>query len=375
MGNFESFGATDTGSAQATAFNESMFNEGYPQLAKPGGTDTTGGARTAVEPERSFEVKPTDRVDESGRRGSDSRPSNLSSEHPSPFVMAAAFQALKDNVGVDLTKPDAWLVDPNNPEQAYFADRLPKAVDLLPGLPSGVEVKGMASTETPDPVNDFLREQGFDIQLRQSDDPYGLYLAGTLKVNDDWSARAKKMEGNDGKVYDSVYKSGHVLDINGRQIAEIHSNEDKGIKVYAIPMPEDLPGYKVNELAEDFIKQAHAMGPLNPEDRKRIEFPMVDMNSQAEIDGLKGMIVNGTDLYIEQAKMQTIVQMDETGFLAKQAAAVGIAIKSLAPKDPPADFQVKDKFIFAVADMNGNLIFASHIGQQNWNRPNEVAKK
>lgn len=38
--------------------------------------------------------------------------------------------------------------------------------------------------------------------------------------------------------------------------------------------------------------------------------------------------------------------MDETGFLAKQAAAFGIKARSVQV-DPPVDFQVKDKFIFA----------------------------
>lgn len=367
MGNFEGFRGNDSGgSTQADVFSSNFWSdlqkESPTKVAKVG-TDT--GAKPHV---HGAEDTPRPRETDAPAIPPEVAPGApvLSKEHPSPLVSAAAFDALK-KIGVDLTEPGAFLPDPNNPEQLYFADRLPKAVDLLPNLPKGVEVKGMASKETPDPVNDFLKKEGFDISLQKDpDDPNGLYLAGTLKVKDDWNASAHNMEANDGKTYPSVQKGGYVFDIDGMKGAEIHSNDDKGIKVYAIPMPEDLPGYKVNELAEQFVKKAHDQG--TPEDRKRIEFPMVDLNSQQTIDGLIGMKVANSDLEIKQAQMQTIVKMDEDGFEAKQAAAFGIATKS-AVKDPPVDFQVKDKFIFAVADSNGNLVFATQIGQENWKRP------
>lgn len=299
----------------------------------------------------------------------------LSKEHPSPLVSAAAFDALRRDVGVDLTKPGAFKPDPNNPEQIYFANRLPGAVETLSRLPSGVEIKGKASREVG-PVNEFLKQQGFDIQLKDQKDPTSLYLAGTLKVTDDWSAKARQMVASDGKTYDSVQKRGTVFTVDGVRMAEIHNNPEKGIKVYAIPMPENLSGYEVNQRAEALLRNMSNKivggGAQDIKNNALIEFPMVDMNSQQDIAGLIGLGTDvnatGKDLYIKQAKMQTIIQMDESGFLAKQAAAFGMVSRS-AQIDPPVDFQVKDKFIFAVTTTSGDFVLASHIGQENWKRP------
>jgi|GEM_PF-788528 hypothetical protein len=307
----------------------------------------------------------------------------LSKEHPSPLVSAAAFNALRRDLGVDLTKPGAFKPDPENPEQIYFANRLPDAVQTLERLPKGVEIKGKASKEVG-PVNEFLKQQGFDIQLKDQKDPTSLYLAGTLKVTDDWSAKARQMVANDGKSYDSVQKLGTVFTVDGVRMAEIHNNPEKGIKVYAIPMPENLSGYEVNQRAETLLRNmSNKMVGGGAQDIKNnalIEFPMVDMNSQQDITGLIGLGTDvnatGRDLYIKQAKMQTIVQMDESGFLAKQAAAFGMVARS-AQIDPPVDFQVKDKFIFAVTTTSGDFVVATHIGQENWKRPpkREAAEK
>jgi len=302
-------------------------------------------------------------VSESFQQGS----AELSKEHPSPLTLAAAFDALRRDVGVDLTKPGTWNPDPNNPEQMYMTDRLPGAVESLSSLPSGVEVNGKAAKGDVEPVNQFLKQQGFDIELKSEDDPRALYLAGTLEVKDDWEAKAKKMVANDGKSYDSVYKDGLVYNVDGQDVVQIHDNEDKGIKVYAIPMPEDLPGYEVNRRAEEIIgKLQTAQGT-----ESKVEFPMVDMNSQSQISGIIGMGVKNSDLEITQAVMQNIVKMDETGFQAKQAAAIAILERSI-PRPDPAAFQVKDKFIFAVATSDGKFVFASQIGQENWKRPAKV---
>ncbi len=292
---------------------------------------------------------------------------NLSKDHPSPLTSAAAFDALKRMVGVDLTKPGVWDVNQKNPEQVYFADRLPGAVERLGRLPSGIDVKGMAAKGKPDEVNKFLKDQGFDIQLKDQKDPRSLYLAGTLKVSDDWTAKAKKMTANDGKDYDSVYKTGNLFNVDGKTVAQIHENAEKGINVYAVPMPENMSGVDINKKAEEIL--AKIKEGAGKQANKRVEFPMVDLNESGDITGIVGMGVKDSDLYIKEAKVQSIVQMDETGFDAKQAAAFGLAKRSVAPADPKADFQVKDKFLFIVADNNNELVMAKQVGEENWKRP------
>lgn len=132
-------------------------------------------------------------------------------------------------------------------------------------------------------------------------------------------------------------------------------------------MPENMSGVDINKKAEEIL--AKIKEGADKQANKRVEFPMVDLNESGDITGIVGMGVKGSDLYIKEAKVQSIVQMDETGFDAKQAAALGLKKRSIAPADPAADFQVKDKFLFIVADNNNELVMAKQVGQENWKRP------
>jgi hypothetical protein len=289
----------------------------------------------------------------------------LSKEFPSSFVMAGAFGALKDLTGTDLTKPGAW--NPRNPEQQYFAEQLPAAARDLPSLPSAIKVAGAASVGDPTPVNDFLKKQGMDIQLHRGD-KNSLFVAGTESIEGSWKATAKTLQMNDGQERPSIYKDGKVHEVNNQQVAEIQSTDD--MKVYAIPLPND----KQNMIGVDVQKYAQSVVAKIAEQEKagldgqsgKVEFPMTDLNSKQELTGLIGLRSKDNTMQVAQAKMQTQLQMDEFGFKAKQAAAM--AMTRGLHMDPPA-FQVKGKFIFAVATPTGQLALATEVDYADMKRP------
>ncbi len=172
------------------------------------------------------------------------------------------------------------------------------------------------------------------------------------------------MKAADGKDYPAVYKSGTVHDVNNVQVAEIHSTPD--MKVYAIPAPKDMNGVDVQKYAVSIVSKIHDQQTHGLDGQEvPVQFPMVDMNSKADLTGLIGLVSKDQSYVIAQAKMQTMLQMDENGFKAKQAQSMEVLTKGLSP--PP--FQIKDKFIFAVATADGNLAFATQVGQENWKRP------
>jgi hypothetical protein len=291
--------------------------------------------------------------------------SKLSKEFPSSFVLAGAFTALKDLNGTDLTKAGAW--NPKNPEQQYFADQLPAAARDLPSLPSAIKVSGAASVGDPTPVNDFLKKQGMDIQLQRGD-KNSLFVAGTESIEGSWKAKAQTLQMDDGKDHPSIYKDGKVHDVNNQQVAEIQSTPD--MKVYAIPLPADkqnMSGVDVQKYAQSIVGKIAAQETAGLDGKPgKVEFPMTDLNSKQELTGLIGLQSKDKTIQVAQAKMQTQLQMDEFGFKAKQAAAVGMTRG--IEFNPPA-FQVKGQFIFAVATPAGQLALATQVDYADMKRP------
>jgi hypothetical protein len=318
-------------------------------------------------PPRTYKVN--DRVDEVGQTGKPS--GELSKEFPSPYVIAKAWEAMGQDAAKALSRPGVW--NPTNPEQKFFADQLPQALADLHNLPDIIKLDGKASRGTPEPVNAFLKQKGFDIKLEDSGSKDSTYVAGTLSIEDKWDskARAQKLTANDGKTYDSVWKSGTVHEVNNQQVAEIQNQN--GLRVFAIPAPQSMDGYKVQQKAIDMVGKIVAQEKAGLHGQQgKVEFPMVDMDSQQKLPGLVGLQSKDGYYSIDQALMQTKVQMDENGFKAKQAFAAEIRTRSIQ-MDPPTLMQVKDKFIFVAATEDGRVVFASDIGQQNWKRPPQTS--
>jgi hypothetical protein len=314
------------------------------------------------------EATPDGRVSDKGivpAAGDGGAASKLSKEFPSPFVLAGAFGALKYLTGNDLTKPGVW--NPKNPEQQFFAEQLPQAARDLPSLPRAIKVDGAASVGDPGPVNDFLKKAGMDIQLKKGD-KNSLFVAGTESVEDSWKAKAKTLQMDDGKEHPSVYKNGKVHEVNNQQVAEIHSTDD--MRVYAIPLPKDkenMTGVDVQKYAQSVVAKIADQEKAGLDGQPgKVEFPMTDLSSKQELTGLIGLQSKNGSFQVAQAKMQTQLQMDEFGFKAKQAAAMEVT-RSLS-KDPPA-FQVKGKFIFAVATPSGQLALATQVDYDDMKRP------
>ncbi len=304
-------------------------------------SDRTGGAATAGE-------------------------AKLSKEFPSSYVLAGAFASLKGQTGIDLTKAGTW--NAKNAEQQYLATQLPGAANDLSTLPSAIKISGAASVDDPTPVNEFLKKNGMDIQLQKGDKD-SLYMAGTASVEDTWRAKAKNMETDDGQVRPSIYKDGKVHEVNNQSVAEIHSSPD--MRVYAIPLPKDkqnMSGVDVQKYAQNIVGKIAAQEKAGLDGEvKKVEFPMVDLNSKQDLTGLIGMQTKDGKISIDQAKMQTELQMDEHGFKAKQGVAAQMTLRSMS-MDPPA-FQIKDRFIVAVATPSGQLALATQVDYADMKRP------
>ena len=273
----------------------------------------------------------------------------LSEEFPSMYVLGKALQA----AGLDTAK---WK--PTNPEQKYAIDHLATATAELEKIPDGI-IDGMASEGDEKPVNKFLKDKGFDIQLNPIG-PNEVAMAGTLQLKGAWAGRASEME-VDGKKYDSVvlndFSGADTFKVGDRTVAKLYSKD--GVTVYATPYTEDLKGFEVAQKAKE----------LTPgDDAKRdtytnVELPMVDMDSSVKLSGLLGMSSEEGNT-ISQAKMQTKLKIDEKGFSAEQGVAVA------SSRGFSSTFEIKDDFLFwAVADGASEPLFATMVGKENWKDP------
>lgn len=247
----------------------------------------------------------------------------------------------------------------NTPQKELLsAIKDPAVKALADSLPPGMLD---AAAGNPKQVNDFLEKKGFG-RLLQETNPKESAVAATLSIQKDWKAEKSTMQSGD-KTYTSVDKDGKVYNVDGKKFAELYSDPKDGITVYAIPNKPGMTGEQAMKEAKNLISKADASTLV---DEGKIRAPMIDLSKTEDLNWLKGMHATNTDLTVRQAKMQTMLKMDENGFDAKQAIAMSATRGFKQPVEPK--FQLNTEFTFVVAK-DGKPVFAIPVEKEDWKDP------
>jgi hypothetical protein len=274
----------------------------------------------------------------------------LSAEYPSEYAIARAFQA-----GNMLNKD--WMT--SNTEQRYLVDHLGRSASELGQIPRGV-IDGIASVGDEKPINNFLQQHGFDIKLdRLGKDDVG--LAATLALKGAWSGEASQL-----KVDNKTYPAALVHDVKtfkqgNTDVVQLYKKD--GITVYAAPIgDEKLSSFQVTQKAQGLTPNASTPS----ESANTVLLPMVSKNVSVELDGLKGMrATDGT--HISQAKMQTKLAIDESGFDVKQGVAFAVSKGMNFPLTIDKPF-----IVWATCDGCSEPLFATTVDQRYWKDPKKA---
>jgi hypothetical protein len=274
----------------------------------------------------------------------------LSSEYPSEYAIARAFQA-----GNMLNKD--WMA--GNAEQRYLVDHLGRTASELQQVPHNV-IDGIASAGDEKPINNFLEKHGLSMRLdRLNRDDVG--FAATLALKGSWSGERSEIT-----VDNKTYPAALVHDVKtfkqgNTDVVELYKKD--GITVYAAPVGnEKMTSFQVTEKAQSLTPNRST--PSGSE--TSVLLPMVSKDVQVELDGLKGMrATDGTR--ISQAKMQTKLAIDEKGFDVVQGVAFA------ASKGISFPLTIDKPFIvWATCDGCSEPLFATTVDQRYWKDPKKA---
>jgi hypothetical protein len=259
-----------------------------------------------------------------------------------------------------MTSSPEWANAPwkgANESQQKLLDAIkdPKVAALAKSLPEGMLD---AQAGSPKEVNDFLEKKGFGRLLQERPDEEA--VAATMNIKKDWTADKSRLVSGD-KEYSSVDKNGKVYNVDGKPVVELFKDPNDGITIYAIPNKPGVTGEQAMEQAKKLIPKADQS---HLTDEGKIRAPMLDLSATEDLNWLKNM--KGGDLTVTQAKMQTTLKMDENGFDAKQAIAMGASRGIKIPKPPV--FQLDSEFTFVIAK-DGQPVFAIPVEKNSWKDP------
>jgi hypothetical protein len=209
------------------------------------------------------------------------------------------------------------VLTPVNGEQAVFIDSFGDMMDDVVGM----DCVSSKSSIGADGVNQWLRSEGFDIQL----DDVGpeLCVASVMRVLIEWlyAGNSSVVTGADGKDYEAVsMKSNgvtisHVVQAHKYPVIRVAGKSGETVCMSMIDeMPTTQEGMflKISEL--DGVRAASHQF-------EGVSFPKIDLDDQPDIGWISGLGIS-KGMGVHQAKQQTRFKMDEKGAKVESAAAV-----------------------------------------------------
>jgi len=198
------------------------------------------------------------------------------------------------------------------------------------------EIESKVSIGTVEPVNKFLKDKGFDIQLDQLKTPEDLAIASVLELLLKWIDVGIK-----GKIHynNSEYTGVHlesgvnVMDVGiGYGISTIGpvgiiNTRNKDKVLMTIPSKKPNTSFEVLDMARSLILCEKR--PSEYYESYNLSFPMIDLDIKPDINWLVDMWTWRTDnpdkgWNIDQALQQTKVKLNEEGCEIKEAVAIGV---------------------------------------------------
>lgn len=300
---------------------------------------------------------------------------------PSSSSVPHTFADVLNRVTAEAWIEDAqWQFPPEGAEfekdRAKLEDELPKLTEIMKGA-AGM---GNAGCEK---INTFLRENGFSIQLEPSGRENSAYAASILDVPFEWKTPGKKVDI-------------HLTDDKGVELRT--DGKDSPISVEGVKLsgdfevmqtPKGTPVLKIGTKGDETVYMVPAYGKNLPQDavtlRRQIDslktkltassekydtaqFPMVDYSKSGDIAELKGAEIKGTDKYLDQAKYEHILKMNEVGGRAKASAAVEMATRWFEIEPETKDLKITGSFLIWV-EKGGTPVFQAQIQPDAMKRP------
>src|SRR3989344_5162663 len=201
------------------------------------------------------------------------------------------------------------------------------------------ELKSRAD-KTVDPINQWLRENGFNIQLDSFSTSGGIAVASILKLLVQWL-----IPGDVVTIRDQ-YPGVRIPTKNSRATFFTASGHNDPIACLAtqdttnVYLTMSPPPATVLEMM-DKIQQIRTRRQYN-EDYGAIRFPMVDLRQQPDMSWLSGMTTfdnAGVQAFIDQALMEVLFKMNEKGARAEVAFTASV----LRSRSIPAPYHIIDE--------------------------------
>jgi hypothetical protein len=260
------------------------------------------------------------------------------------------------------------------PERAPVTDEQEQFLelfeDLLTAIPELQELQSMADMSAG-PVNAWLKERGFDIELPEPDEN-GFAVASILDILVNWLHTGKRtfIKGvNTGEEYTGVHLNNgvtvaHLPAVHDNPVVRIATKEGYSVCMSMVDnVPEGITGLflKVAELEQVKATSHHFDG---------VQFPMIDLDEKPDISWINGLQF-GQGLYVSSAMQQTKFRMNEKGARIESAAGMSIMRSMVSNKKLP---HVIDKPFLLWVNKDGLdfPVFAGLLCEDVWKEPSAL---
>ncbi|MEO5949778.1 MAG: hypothetical protein ABIP74_05215 [Candidatus Saccharimonas sp.] len=255
-----------------------------------------------------------------------------------------------------------------NDEQQALLERYGKYATAIEHMSS---LKCWAK-RTAEEINEILAEHGFSIRLKSwGNDPNRF---GTVSINDilvEWSEPGTPKElKTEAGTYDGFLMPSHSFDViwvagHDEPILELST---KGAELVYITVAPDPGG--LLELVEAVEKLRSGTWRLGG-DFEKVHLPMVKLDQRPDIDWVLGL--NSGPWEVAEAVQQVIFGMSQHGARAKEATALAIVFRGMAPA--PKIYRVDRPFLVWIEHPDVEVpVFQAYITTEHWNDPGDLAQ-
>ena len=249
---------------------------------------------------------------------------------------------------------------------------------FLPNEALSIEEIQTKASQMAGELNQFLKENGFDIELEE----FGPDEFGAVSILDQlvyWMEKGEEVHIYNGQTeYPGVSLemgvTAHEIPGHNHPVITIHTKnkedfEEVGDATVYISILDDPPS------GFNLIKKAMELQEVTSFVQcDEVQFPMIDLNLQGELDWVVGMATqatNGQDWRVSKGIQQTKFRMDEVGARVQDAGAMAVAIGMPSPPiviDKPFLLWISKKGLTYPT-------FTTFLDTDVWSRPKSVREK
>lgn len=223
-------------------------------------------------------------------------------------------------------------------------------------------------------LNSWMKERGFEIQLKPFEKPEDFGVVSILDVLVEWIEPGRKTTIlKDDKSFQAVKISSDNSDVmmstkhpNPIAVLETKSGE----RVCLTVAEQELSGFELTNKCCELSKsktQIHKYGD--------VIFPMVSLNQEVDISWLKNLWCIGNDspsgniAKVAQAFQQTKFRMNEIGARAESAVAIGM-MRCASVRYPPPPLVIDKPFLAWIERDNLSMpLFTAYVTEEDWKDP------